>query len=454
MASTTSLNKLAVNGAFWTVLGYGASNGLRFIGNLILTRLLAPELFGLMALMNTFLIGLALFSDIGIGPSIVQNKRGQDPIFLNTAWTLQAIRGLCLWVICCILSYPVSRYYGDARILMIMPILGLSSLMAGFNSTSLMLLKREMNLRTSTLLELAIQVLSLTIMVSWAYFQPTIWALVAGTMISVALKLILSHFWLPGVRNQFAWDKTCAQELFRFGRWIFLSTAFTFLAMQSDRLIVGKIVSIEMLGIYTVCLSLSDLPRQVVTTLGSNVIFPIIAKSADTPRSELRRNFLKKRWVLLMGAAVFASILIAGGDLLVKFLYDSRYSQDAWILTVLAIGFWHTVLYDTMNSCLLGLGKPYYGTTGYMIRFLILILGVPAAYNVAGFEAAVFVIAFHDLPMYVVISYGAVREKFNNLNQDLMATGVFLLILAAAIGIRVACGFGFPLEHLFHSAAM
>jgi O-antigen/teichoic acid export membrane protein len=155
-----------------------------------------------------------------------------------------------------------------------------------------------------------------------------------------------------------------------------------------------------------------------------------------------------------MGAAVFASMLIAGGDLLVKFLYDSRYSQEAWILTVLAIGFWHTVLYDTMNSCLLGLGKPYYGTAGYMIRFLILLLGVPAAYHVGGFELAVFVIAFHDLPMYVVISYGAIREKFSNLQQDLIATGIFLVILAAAIGLRVALGFGLPLEDLFHTAAM
>lgn len=451
MTSTTSLNKLAINGAFWTVLGYGSSNGLRFIGNLILTRLLAPELFGLMALMNTFMMGLALFSDVGIGPSIIQNKRGKDPVFLNTAWTIQVIRGVCLWVICFILSYPVSRYYGDPRIVVIMPILSMSGFMAGFNSTSLMLLKREMNLRTSTLLELAIQMISLTIMVVWAYFHPSIWALVAGTLISNAIRLLVSHFWLDGPRHKFAWDAACAQELFRFGRWIFLSTAFTFLAMQSDRLIIGKIVSIEMLGIYTICLSLSDLPRQVVGTLGSNVIFPVISRSADTPRSELRLSFLKKRWVLLMGAAVLASILIAGGDLLIKVLYDSRYSQGAWILTVLAFGFWHTVLYDTISPCLMGLGKPYYATTGYMLRFLVLLLGVPSAYHVGGFEAAVFVIAFHDLPMYAVISYGAIRERFGNLKQDLMATGVFLLLLSVAVGIRVACGFGFPLENLFQA---
>jgi len=448
MASAASLNKLALNGAFWTIFGYGAANSLRFIGNLILTRLLAPDLFGLMALMTTFLVGLALFSDVGIDPSIIQNKRGKDPVFLNTAWTIQVIRGTSLWLICCLIAYPVSQYYNDSRILVLMPVLGLSTLMSGFNSTSLALLKREMNVRTSVGVELSVQFSSLVIMITWAFIWPTVWALVAGSLISVFLKVLMSHFVIKGPRNRFAWDPACARELFRFGRWIFLSTAFTFLAIQSDRLIIGKIVSIEMLGIYSVCMALSELPRQVVGMLGHNVIFPVISKSKDSPREELRRKFFKKRWLLLMGAIGLATILITAGDLLVKFLYDTRYSQDAWILTVLALGFWHTVLYETMNPCLLGLGKPYFATIGFMIRFLVLVLGVPAAYEAGGFVAAVFVIALHDLPMYAVITYGATRQKLSNLRQDLLATGVFLTVLAIAIFLRVTLGFGYPLESI------
>jgi O-antigen/teichoic acid export membrane protein len=72
---------LAVSGVVWTILGYGASQVLRFGGNLILTRLLLPEYFGLMALVNIPIIGLQLFSDVGIIPSIVQNQRGDEPVF-------------------------------------------------------------------------------------------------------------------------------------------------------------------------------------------------------------------------------------------------------------------------------------------------------------------------------------------------------------------------------------
>jgi hypothetical protein len=84
----SSLKKKAIRGTAWTLFGYGGSQALRLVSNLILTRLLVPEVFGLMALVQTFQAGLTLFSDIGIAPSIIQNKRGEDPTFLNTAWDI------------------------------------------------------------------------------------------------------------------------------------------------------------------------------------------------------------------------------------------------------------------------------------------------------------------------------------------------------------------------------
>ena len=71
----------------------GIGQVMRLASNLILTRILSPEDFGLMALVTSFLIGLAMFSDMGFGPSIMQSKRGDDPVFLDTIWTLKIIRG-------------------------------------------------------------------------------------------------------------------------------------------------------------------------------------------------------------------------------------------------------------------------------------------------------------------------------------------------------------------------
>lgn len=95
-----------LRGGSWMVIGYGGNQALRLAANLILTRLLFPEAFGLMTLVNVILVGLQMFSDFGLVPAISQNPRGDDPDFLDTAWTIQVIRGGGLWLMTCLLAWP------------------------------------------------------------------------------------------------------------------------------------------------------------------------------------------------------------------------------------------------------------------------------------------------------------------------------------------------------------
>src|SRR5258708_1248517 len=92
----TGLRGLVVRGTFWALASYGVGQVLRLASNLVLTRLLVPEVFGLMALVQSFIGGLAMFSDVGTSSSIIRHPRGEEPVFLNTAWTMQILRGIWL----------------------------------------------------------------------------------------------------------------------------------------------------------------------------------------------------------------------------------------------------------------------------------------------------------------------------------------------------------------------
>src|SRR5882757_2906675 len=83
-----SLKQRAIRGSMWTMVGYVGSQVLRFGSTLVLTRMLFPEIYGKMAIAGVFFQGLQMFSDVGIGPSIIQNERGEHPPFYNTAWTI------------------------------------------------------------------------------------------------------------------------------------------------------------------------------------------------------------------------------------------------------------------------------------------------------------------------------------------------------------------------------
>src|ERR1700722_3478499 len=152
-APTLTLRELAVRGAAWTAVGFGGAQVLRFGFNLILTRLLYPELFGLMALAFTVITGLNLFSDFGALAIVVSHPRGADREFLNTVWTLQILRGLVLAAVFFLIASPVATFYHDPRLAWVIRAVGVTSVVAGFNATTFFVLRRRMQVRELVSLE-------------------------------------------------------------------------------------------------------------------------------------------------------------------------------------------------------------------------------------------------------------------------------------------------------------
>src|SRR5450755_4624287 len=74
-----SLGAKALKGTVWSVGAYGSAMAIRLLSNILLSRLLVPQYFGLMALLNSTITGLTLFSDFGLAPNIILSKRGDDP---------------------------------------------------------------------------------------------------------------------------------------------------------------------------------------------------------------------------------------------------------------------------------------------------------------------------------------------------------------------------------------
>ena len=122
-------------GLGWTVAGYGIIQLIRFSTSVILTRILAPELFGIMLIVNSLRTGIDLFLDMGIGQNIIQNKFADRPgIFYNTAWSMQIIRGIFIWVVCLFVSGPLARLYNAPELASILPVAGIYFLLTGFSS--------------------------------------------------------------------------------------------------------------------------------------------------------------------------------------------------------------------------------------------------------------------------------------------------------------------------------
>jgi O-antigen/teichoic acid export membrane protein len=434
--------KLAIQGVAWIVLGYGISQMIRLSSNLVLTRILVPEMFGLMALMNAFIVGLSMFSDIGIGPSIIQNNRSDDPVFLNTAWTMQFLRGVILWLLCLIISWPLSFFYQDNRILWILPITSLTMLIGGLNSTAIYSLNKKLFVGKLISLELTSQIISTAVMVLWVLVSPSIWALIIGNLVSSVIHMIWSHRLTSNYNNNFYWDRVAAKEVLSFGKWVFFSTAMTFLSVQADNLILGKIFSLELLGIYIIASVFANIPRQIIGQLSHKLIYPIISAQIHLDRRTLRSKIIAKRRLVLLLVAPFLAILIAFGDLIILNLYDKRYAPGSWMLPILAIGLWPRVLSYTIDPVFLALGKPKYTAYGNFMVFLVLIVGVPITFYFSDIVLVIVLISAKELMSYIVVYYGLRKEKMAAAKQDIISTLFLLVLVVLTLVAREVLGLG------------
>lgn len=450
----SSVKQRAVRGAVWTIASYGLSQVLRLGSNLILTRLLVPEMFGLMSLVYVFITALHLFSDVGIGTSVIQNKRGEEPDFLNTAWTLQVCRGVILWFCTLLLAWPIAQLYQQPQFLWLIPVVGLGTVISGFNSTSVFTLNRNMAFAQLAIFELSGQLIGIVVMIVWAWFSPTIWAILMGSFASQILQLVWSHYWNSGSPNRLIWNQEVVKEILSFGKWIFVSTALTFFAEQADRLILGKLLTLDVLGVYGVALNLADIPRSITLALSGKVMFPAIAKLADQPREILRAKILKNRQPILIALAVGLTLLVSFGDVAINILYDDRYIQAAWMLPILALGIWPRVLCNTgIESALFAIGKIQYPAFGQFLRFLWTSIGLWVGFSTAGLLGAIIAVALNDLGFYAAISYGLCREGVNCLVQDLQATVLLLALITSVLAARYLLGFGLPIDLLLQRAS-
>ena len=436
------LRSTALLATGWTVVSYGATQALRVVNSLILTRLLLPSAFGQITLVTTLMVGIALLSDIGLGPSVIQSARGDEPEFLNAAWTLQAVRGVGLWLMALLLTWPAAAMYHDPSMRRVLPVLALTLLVSGFNSTNLLSLSRHMGVRRLFLLDFSSQVLSLAVTVTWAWISPSVWALVGGNLVSTIYRLGLSHHpaVAPGMRNRFTWDRESMREILHFGKWIFLGTAFYFFASQADKLILGKYVSLAMLGVYGIAFQISDVPRSVINSFANKVGYPFVSRIIHLPRAEFREQFLRYRGYALVAGAVLLSAMVNWGDLLILKLYKPSYAAAAWMVPILAIGLWHTLLYQTSSPVLFSLGKSKYNAVGNGIYCATMLTAIPLALHVWGLRGAVWAVAAGDLPLYAVFQFGATREGIKPLRQDLAMTLIFVALLGLECALRRALG--------------
>ena len=405
-----------------------------------------------MAIVYVLMIGFALFSDLGIAQNIVQSRRGDEPAFLNTAWTVQVLRGIVIWVLALLVAamlpaaaalgwLRIGTVYADTQLPWIIAVFSITAVVAGFESTKILVARRNIQMRQITQIELLSQVIALAVMAALAWWTHSIWALVAGAILAATVRCVMSHLMLAGEHNRFGWERSALKELLGFGKWIFVSSTIGFLVINGDRLLLGGLVDTQTLGLYSIAFLLVNALSQILNTLAGNVFFPAMSQVVRERPHDLAAVSNKFQRFVDLFLMTASGILIAAGSTMVTLLYDSRYRMAGPILSTLAIGS-IGMRYVVAGQCYLAMGKPQIIAVAGVLSLLVLYIGLPVAFHFHQFQGALLVIVLSSfsgwpLAIYFKIKHGLLDIKIEMLALPALAVGLILgLVLRFLLSVR------------------
>lgn len=436
----------------WTMGGFALGNFLRLVSNLILAYLLVDNIgaLGLMALVNSFLQGLRMFSDVGFNLGLIQHKRGEDRAYVSTAWTLQVIRGVVLYLACWAFALPFARYYEEPILAQLIPITGVITLLNGCASSGMVLAKRNLDVKKLTLIELGTQAAGLIVMMVWAFQHASVWALVGGNIVGAVFRTAASHIVFAEHRAAIGWSNKAAKDLLCFGGWIFVATILTFITSQIDKLAFGKVFDVTWLGIYGVAATFSTVPMQAVLRLGNQVVFPTYAKVVNRGE-DLARVLDRVRRPVLVATGLGACGMFAAGPWIVQLLYPKEFVSAGWMLQLLAVGMLMRVLSETSKAALMAIGKPRAIATGQVMKILGFLVLTTLGYRYLGMMGFVAGVALSDCFQYASMAINATQNKLPVLPSD--ARTCWLTAGSAAAAMLAADAAAGLFTH-WHAAAL
>jgi O-antigen/teichoic acid export membrane protein len=432
------LRKRVMSGAFWLMLSYVFGQLLSLASSVVLTRLLFPEDYGLLMLVNAVITALHLFSDIGINQSLIHSKRGEEPDFINTAWTLQILRGLALGLASFVVAWPAAWYYADQdptqELRWLIPAMGFTEILNGFASTSLITLNRRLVLGKVVLLDIIINVVQFAVQVAWALAWRNVWALIAGPVVGSLLRTVASHWVLANYRNRLRWERTAVRELVHFGKWIYVGTALAFVANQIDTFTLGKVAlgGFAVLGVYSIAKRLANIPGAIMAPFSTQLIFPMYTRLLEQGRP---LGVIFHRVHLVGGgvAALLMAGLLATGHPLVECLYPANFQDAGWMLWIIAFSCWFSILDHLEASALLAMGKSTFSTISNGADVLMMAVAMPLGYRWFGVPGLIGGFVLGDFMRYVATVWQLAREKLPVLQYDLILSLFVVLTGVAAV---------------------
>jgi O-antigen/teichoic acid export membrane protein len=361
---------------------------LRVASTMILTRLLAPQAYGLLTTAWAIVETLVLFSDIGILPALVRHARGGELSFLLTGWWINLGRMALISVAVMAAALPMARFYKQPELAPVLLLVGLRPVLMGLRSPGVPLLQREMRFRSLYTLEMVLQVVTVVsvVLLTWLYRSPV--SVVMGTLLGVLASAAASYLFIP-VRPRWHWDPAAVAELGHFGRQVFINTLAMAVWMNIDRLFGLRLLPPRVMGLYGVAWNLASMLDTLLMRACADIYYTMLIKKEEGPGRQRWHATMSRRIAFWLMPVLALGIVMA--PLVVWILYDDRWLGASLILAILMARTMAKMINTFEFQYLLSTAAVWVQTRSYIVAALVqaaIFIPMVRAWGARGMAAA------------------------------------------------------------------
>ena len=316
MRETDKLNAKSkvIYGLLWKFMERGGTQGIQFIVQIVLARILSPNDYGVIALIAIFISIASVFVQSGFSTALIQ-KRDSDEMDFSSVFYLSLIVSSLLYGILFFTAPRIADFYDAKQLIPIIRVLSVTLFLGAINSIQNAVISKNMQFKKLFFSSLGSMLVSGTIGIIFAYSGFGVWALVAQQLTNQFMITVILWFtvkWRPKLIFSFKRIK----GLFSYGWKLLLSSLIDMLYMNLRSLIVGKIYSASTLGFYN---RGDQFPQIIVTNINGSiqsVMLPALASEQDNRqkvKDMVRRSIVTSSFVLfpmMVGLAVIAEPLV------------------------------------------------------------------------------------------------------------------------------------------------
>ena len=424
------IRRLFGDGTSALFLSYGSTAVLRLGSNMILTRLLAPDVFGLAVIITSAIFILQLLTDIGTNAFVVRHKTGNEDVF-RTLWTVRLFRGIGLFLLVFAAAPLIAAAYNAPELAMAMRVSAVIFILDGASSIAIFIGTRDRRILRSSALAFLSFVLTTLVTIVAAYYLRSYWAMVISSIFGATLSFAYSYLFYPKFNHRLSWNKEARTEIWNFSKVVIPSSCITIFLSEIDKIVMANAFPKEELGLYMLAVGLAAAVSQLNGQYIHRVFSPKFAHIMRTAPETLNSAYysIRIRFMLLMAFAYGG--LIATGDLVAQILFDDRYLKTGFYLSIVAFGHFAAMFQRASNEALVNLGHMRATLVASIVRLVWMLAAIQVGYLLNGPVGVI--IAIH-LSWWVLMVFQMYR---------LRKAGVFILqqellpFLAAALGLAV-----------------